>query len=447
MPRSPGPAPSSLLAGLVAGAVAGCTALFGVDGDYRAETEAGAAADATAETGGGHDGATSPEAEGAAPPVEAGADVSDAFPPQPGPVAEVTAGRFHTCVRFGSGVAMCWGRDEDFGELGNGTMVSTSVAEPAMGSGLTKLVAGAHDTCGLLADGGVCAGKGGTGELANGVGDADVPYPVATTVLPAPPTAIASGESFTCAVVAGGDVYCVGNGAGGTLGNGTTGISLAAVQVSLQGKKASAIAAFNAHACALLVDGAVWCWGDGSSGQLGNGVSGPDAGSPVPVAVQGLPGAASAVGVGDDYSCAIVGNDANSTVWCWGANAFGQLGNGDSTVPSSATPLQVKGVKGAASLACGAGHACIGNDYIGGIWCWGKGGSGQLGNDDTGNAVTPVQVSGIGAFPQSLAAGGFHTCAVLSSPNVVCWGANDFGQLGDGTTNQEQVPTPVTGIP
>jgi hypothetical protein len=163
--------------------------------------------------------------------------------------------------------------------------------------------------------------------------------------------------------------------------------------------------------------------------------------------VQGLPGAASAVGVGDDFSCAIVGDDANSTVWCWGNNSGGQLGNGDPSVGESATPVQVEGVKGAAALVCGSGHACIGNDYTGGVWCWGKGGSGQLGNDDTSNAFTAVEVSGIGSFPQSLAAGGFHTCAILSSPKVVCWGANDFGQLGNGDTDAESVPTPVMGIP
>jgi alpha-tubulin suppressor-like RCC1 family protein len=417
---------------LAGGAVAGCTALLGVDGDYRAETDAGPRSDATT--------------DGSPPTGDAGADTSDAFPIEPGTVAEVTAGRFHTCVRFVSGVAMCWGRDDDYGELGNGTMVSNSVAAPAMGSGLNRLFAGAHDTCGLLGSGAVCAGKGGTGELGDGVGDADSPVPVGVTVFPASPTAIASGEAFTCAVVAG-DVYCIGNGASGVLGNGSTGISLAAVQVSLQGRKAATVAAFNLHACALLADSTVACWGDDSSGQLGNGQVTPDAGSATPVAVQGLPGPVNAIAVGDSFSCAIVGSDANSTVWCWGDNSAGQLGNGDPSVTVSATAVRVQGVKGAATLVCGAGHACIGNDYTGGVWCWGKGGSGQLGNDDTSNAFAAVQVSGIGSFPQSLAAGGFHTCAILSSPNVVCWGANDFGQLGNGGTAQEQVPTPVMGIP
>lgn len=422
-------------------ASASCTALLGIDGAYHAEGDS--TADATTDTGAGHDSAATGDT---ALPGDAGNDSS--FPSDPGPVGEVTAGRFHTCLRFQSGVAMCWGRDDDFGELGNGTMVSTSIPEPAMGSGIVKLVAGAHDTCGLLADGAVCAGKGGLGELLDDVGDADSPVPVATSALPALPIAIASGDEFTCAVVQGGDVYCAGNGASGVLGNGSTGVSLAPVQVDLQGKKATAIAAIDIHACALLTDGTVSCWGDDSYGQLGAGQTTPDAGSATPVAVQGLPGAASAICVGDSFSCAIVGNDENAAVWCWGDNTYGQLGNGDPTVPQSAVALHVKNSTGAASLSCGSGHACFGNDYSSaGIWCWGKGGSGQLGNDDTSNAFSPVSVTGISAFPQSLAAGGFHTCAILSSPNVLCWGANDFGQLGNDSPDASQSPVQVVGVP
>ena len=316
-------------------ASASCTALLGIDGAYHAEGDS--TADATTDTGAGHDSAATGDT---ALPGDAGNDSS--FPSDPGPVGEVTAGRFHTCLRFQSGVAMCWGRDDDFGELGNGTMVSTSIPEPAMGSGIVKLVAGAHDTCGLLADGAVCAGKGGLGELLDDVGDADSPVPVATSALPALPIAIASGDEFTCAVVQGGDVYCAGNGASGVLGNGSTGVSLAPVKVDLQGKKATAIAAIDIHACALLTDGTVSCWGDDSYGQLGAGKTTPDAGSATPVAVQGLPGAASAICVGDAFSCAIVGNDENAAVWCWGDNTYGQLGNGDPTVPQSAVALQVK---------------------------------------------------------------------------------------------------------
>jgi alpha-tubulin suppressor-like RCC1 family protein len=447
-----------------------CTALLGVDGDYRLEASAGldgsktTVADGTT-SGVSDDGpaigadapATADTGAGSDAPHAADTGLEDAgFPADPGVVTEVTAGYFHACVRFASGFAMCWGRNEDFGELGNGTTLSTGVPEPAMGAGLKQLIAGAHDTCGILVDGGgECAGKGGLGELGDGVFDADVPYPVPMSVLPAAPITLASGTDFTCVVVADGNVYCVGDGSTGQLGNGGTEVSTAAVQVSLQGKQATAVAALNLHACALLVDGTVSCWGVDTSGQLGDGNPIDDAGSSAtPLAVQGLPGAASAICAGNDFSCAVVGNDANSTVWCWGDNTFGQLGNDDPTVPASSTAVQVIGaadtpLTGAVSITCGAAHACIGNDYAGNISCWGANGSGQLGNGSTGEKnFTASLVSGVTEFPESLSAGGFFTCAMFASPNVVCWGDNGFGQLGNGGADQgELTPTPVTGIP
>ncbi|HEY8087605.1 MAG TPA: hypothetical protein VIF09_07170 [Polyangiaceae bacterium] len=435
------PSPRAVVVTVLGSSIVGCTALLGIDGDYRAAVDGGGTSDGAGEIGA--------DGSGEAHTGDAGSDTApDAFPDSPGAVTEVTAGRFHTCARFQSGYAMCWGRDEDYGELGNGSNSSTSIPTPAMGSGIAKLVAGAHDTCALLANGAACAGKGGAGELLDDVGDADSPVPVAETALPAAPVAIASGEAFTCAVVQGGDVYCAGNGAYGVLGNGTTGISVAPVQVSLQGKKATAIAAFNDHACAVLVDGSVACWGDDTSGQLGDGKSGTGVASSSPVAVTGLPSAASSVCVGDNFSCALLGNDSSSTVWCWGDNTNGQLGNGDPSVTSSAMAVEVVGSTGAAALSCGAGHACLGNDYSkAGVWCWGNGHSGQLGNGGTSDAFTPVAVDGISAYPGSLAAGGFHTCVVLSSPNILCWGSNDFGQLGDDSPDASYDPVQAVDVP
>ncbi len=454
----------SALASLVGTA---CTALLGIDGTYGPEASNSGAVDGAPTTGTSDEGGSEDAPESGASLVDAtqsvdGADggtivvatdagPDTAFPANPGVVTAVTAGYFHACIRFASGYAMCWGRNEDFGELGNGTMYSTSIPLPAMGYGIQQLVAGAHDTCAILADGGECAGKGGLAELGDGVWDADVPYPVPTSAFPAAPIALTSGEDFTCAIVTGGDVYCVGNGSTGELGNGSNEMSATAVRVGLA-HPAIAISSLVEHVCALLDDGSVWCWGQDASGQLGDGTPvGSTASSDTPVAVQGLPtGKASAICAGGAFSCAIIGNDANSTVWCWGDNSLGQLGNGSSSVTSSSSATQVTGLTGAASLSCGAQHACIGNDYAGGISCWGSNGSGQLGNASVGSkSFTPVPVTGVGSFPASLAAGGFFTCAMFSSPQVFCWGADDFGQLGNGTTSQSATTTltPVMGIP
>jgi alpha-tubulin suppressor-like RCC1 family protein len=351
----------------------------------------------------------------------------------------VVAGRFYSCALYGGGVAQCWG-DNDNGQFGNGFAVNTSLPTPAMGGALTSLWAGVGDTCAIVAGAGECSGRGGRGELDNGVPDADTMVPVATAVLPARPIAFASGLDFTCAIVAGGDVYCAGEGQLGQLGNGSPSTSALPVKVDLGGAAARAIAAEWQHACALTTAGAVLCWGDDSLGQLGNGVT-VDAGVASPVTVP-LGGVASEVGVGEGYSCAIVGSNADAGVWCWGDNSHAQLGSG-SSVAFSATPVPVQGLAGVATLAVGGLHACVGLAYQGGVACWGKGGSGELGNDSTRDAPTPVVVMGIFVAPVSLAAGGFHTCALVASPNVLCWGANDFGQLGNGDPTFAQQNTPI----
>ena len=185
-------------------AIAACTAIAGIDGTYTlASSDAGA-----------RDGAAGSTGDGGA------SEASVTFPADAGAVTKVVAGRFHTCAFFhDTGIAKCWGRNADYGELGTGTGQDTAVPVYAMTPGLTDLFAGAHDTCGLLPGGAECAGKGGVGELGDDVVDADSPVPEMTSAFPSAPTQIASGETFTCAVVAGGDVWCVGDGPLGQLGN------------------------------------------------------------------------------------------------------------------------------------------------------------------------------------------------------------------------------------
>jgi alpha-tubulin suppressor-like RCC1 family protein len=405
---------------------ASCTALLGVDGAYRSEGDAAAAADAIA--------------AGDAGRIDGGGAL-----PEAGTVVGVVAGRFHSCALFGGGLAQCWG-ENSYGQFGNGYMVNSSLPTAAMGSSLTSLFAGLADTCAVVGAVGECAGRGVSGELDNGVPDADSMWPVATAALPAAPTAFASGRGFTCAIVAGGDVYCAGDGSLGQLGNGSDGGGVAPVKVDLGGAAAAAIVAEWQHACALTTTGAVFCWGDDSSGQIGNGAT-TNTGVLTPFSVP-LGGAASEIGVGEAHSCAVVGSDTQATVRCWGDNSYGQLGAG-SSAPYSASPVQVAGVGGAAGLngvavlAVGASHACVGLAYAGGVACWGKGGSGELGDDSTRDAPTPVLVSGISVLPVSMAAGGYHTCALVASPNVLCWGANDFGQLGNGDPTLAQQNTPA----
>ena len=155
--------------------------------------------------------------------------------------------------------------------------------------------------------------------------------------------------------------------------------------------------------------------------------------------VSGITGV-TAFTTGAYHTCAVLGN---GSLRCWGRNGNAQLGNG--TFTNSSTPVQVSGLtSGVAAVSGGGGHTCaVLSD--GTVRCWGENDFGQLGNGTTAGATTPVQVTGLtGAVDVS--AGWRHTCALLGSGTVQCWGQNSFGQLGNGTTTSRSTPVAVSGI-
>ncbi len=196
------------------------------------------------------------------------------------------------------------------------------------------------------------------------------------------------------------------------------------------------------HTCAVTDSGTVRCWGNNDFGQLGNGTR---ATSSTPTPVSGLVGVQQ-LAAGAQHTCAL---RHGGTVWCWGFDANGELGNGDPSLLQQLTPVQVVDLSGATALAAGSYHNCaILAD--GTVSCWGSDGMGQLGDGSAGDyASTPSPVAGITAANPAiaLAAGEFHTCAVLADHTVSCWGHNGSGQLGDGTTTDRSLPTAVVGLP
>ena len=232
---------------------------------------------------------------------------------------------------------------------------------------------------------------------------------------------------------------------------------------------ATAIAAGGAHTCALLPSGEVECWGWNESGQLGDGTaSGPEtcprACSATPVPVSGI-STATAIAAGREHTCALL---SSGEVECWGENEYGQLGDGTSTGPQicgdrelelacSTTPVPVSGVTDATAIAAGANHTCALRSS-GEVECWGEAEFGQLGDgtwtgpetcryteSEFACSTTPVSVSDI-RDATAISAGTYHTCALLSSREVECWGENDGGSLGDGTEIERASPVPVSGI-
>src|SRR5256885_1344811 len=209
----------------------------------------------------------------------------------------------------------------------------------------------------------------------------------------------------------------------------------------------TAVAGGGFHACMRLPDGTVQCWGRNNFGQLGNG-DGNLADSSVPVPVRDLTTATRVV-TGDSHTCALLGD---GTVQCWGVGDSGQRGDGTFNNISS-VPVAVVGMDGtghltnAVAIAARGYHSCalLGD---GTVWCWGRNVEGQLGDGTTTSSSTPVRVGGItGAV--AVSAGVFHTCALLSDGTVKCWGAvgpgNDFGQLGNGATTGSSTPVTVMG--
>jgi alpha-tubulin suppressor-like RCC1 family protein/uncharacterized protein YjbI with pentapeptide repeats len=352
--------------------------------------------------------------------------------------AAITAGGLHTCALLSGGTVQCWGRNT-FGQLGNGSTTDSSTPIAVTGlSGAKAIAAGSDYTCALLSGGTVqCWGYNFYGQLGNGT-TTDSNMPVAVIGLSGA-SALAAGQYHNCALISAGTVQCWGFNVQGQLGNGTLTNSSTPIAVSsLSGRGgATANTAGGLHTCALLSDGTVKCWGYNSNGQLGNGTT---TNSSTPVAVSGLSGATAIAG-GLYHTCALL---SSGRVQCWGYNSVGQLGNGTTT--DSSTPLTVNGLSGAATaIAAGLYHTCaLVSD--GTVQCWGSNSNGQLGNGTITNSSTPVTVSGLSGTATAIANGGNHTCALLADGTVRCWGYNVFGQLGDGTTTDSTMPHVVGGL-
>src|SRR5439155_1645373 len=178
--------------------------------------------------------------------------------------------------------------------------------------------------------------------------------------------------------------------------------------------------------------------------QLGNG-DGNLASSSVPVAVRDL-NTATRVVTGDGHTCALVGDNPNATVQCWGLGDSGQRGDGSFNTIST-VPGPVVGITGAVGVATRGYHSCALLGADGTVWCWGRNVDGQLGNGTRAPVGTPTAERVAGLPGASAVSGGFHhTCALLSDDTVQCWGENVDGQLGDGTTTSSSTPVPVRGI-
>jgi len=267
---------------------------------------------------------------------------------------------------------------------------------------------------------------------------ATAPPVTAPPVTIPPPLAfvsISAGANHTCGVTNRGGAMCWGDNSTGALGNETFSDSAVPVEVSSLSSGVTSISAGRDHTCAV-VAGAAMCWGSNATGQLGdNSVTD----STVPTAVSGLSSQVTAIAAGADHSCAVVSGGAR----CWGAAGVGQIGDGNGVQTS--VPSQVTGLtSGVTAISTGTGYACA--VVSGAAKCWGSNTQGELGDGSTADASAPVDVVGLGSGVTAISAGRELTCAVVSGGGK-CWGAGGIGQLGIGQLAvNSAVPLDVVGL-
>jgi alpha-tubulin suppressor-like RCC1 family protein len=250
---------------------------------------------------------------------------------------------------------------------------------------------------------------------------------------------VSTGGPVTCARKTDGTVWCWGSNYHGQLGDGTTIDQHTPVQVTSLGTAVAEVSV-GASTCVRKTDGTLWCWGLNNRGQLGDGTT---IERHTPVQVSALGSDVREVTVGS-YTGATCARTTDGALWCWGANDRGQLGDGttiDQHMPAQVTALGSAVAQASASFF----HTCA-RKTDGTLWCWGANDYGQLGDGTTVDQPTPVQVTSLGVAVANVSVGVYDTCARTTDGAAWCWGYNADGQLGDGTTLDRHLPVEVPGL-
>ena len=337
----------------------------------------------------------------------------------------ISGGSKHTCVRRSDGTIACWGSNE-FGQIGDGSILNNRPAPVQVRniSNARMVAVGSTHTCAVRVDGTVaCWGGNGVGQLGRGFSGNNEPLPGIVPNLQAV-WAVATGHRYTCVLLPIGRLRCWGLNTTGQLGDGTQQDSSNPRNSVEDAGFKSGVALGNGHTCFLQAD-VVQCWGQNAAGQLGRAPT--NAPQLDPVAVAGIPDTVEVV-AGLDRTCTL---NAVDVVFCWGENTARQLGNGSTT--DVVVPTAVGGVGGAVSargVAAGLRHSCAWR-ADGTIACWGF--PRTLGNGSILGSTEPVAVSG-SANSVAVVAGDEHTCSLRPSGLLACWGNNFSRQVNPLTS-------------
>jgi alpha-tubulin suppressor-like RCC1 family protein len=340
------------------------------------------------------------------------------------------------------GALLAWG-DNEFGQLGNGTTTDrhlpTAVHLPAT-TKITEMRAGCFHAVALTSAGQVLAwGLNTVGQLGNGTTTASttpvkVKLPVGVKV-----TEVRAGCSYSLALTSTGQVLAWGLNAVGQLGNGTTTASTTPVKVSLPaGTTVKEIAAGDAHSLARTSTGQVLAWGFNADGELGDGTT-IDRHRPVSVA---LPPGVTVTGIaaGEFHSLAVT---STGGALAWGFNNQGELGNGTEQPSDVPVPVSLSAGTAVKAVIAGCEHS-LAITSTGQVLAWGFNADGELGDGTTTNRTTPVLASlPAGTTVKAIRAGCSHTVALTSGAQILAWGLGDNGRLGDGGTESSSLPVLV----
>ncbi|PZQ49100.1 MAG: hypothetical protein DI551_00155 [Micavibrio aeruginosavorus] len=350
----------------------------------------------------------------------------------------------HACMVRKDGTAWCWGEDGS-GQLGNGA-VSGSQQQPSPVSDAGPWLDistgfGSTSTCGLKTDGSVwCWGSDSNGQLgAGGAGDQTSPVAVDVADDELMWTKVSVGTDHACGIRTDGTAWCWGSNSNGKLGTGGGSVSSPA-EVSGDDLWID-ISAGPDTSCGIKKDGTAWCWGSDSNGQLGNGaVLNTSQNTPSQV---DDPGPWAKISAGK----ATCGLKNDGSVWCWGKDENGLIGNGSDITEDQTSPVRAFTNAPFMSIAAGVEHNC-GTDIYGGAWCWGAGNNGRIGNGlNVAAQEIPVRVTGAQKF-MTAQPGINASCATDVNENVWCWGTDTNGRLGNGSSfGSTTLPSKVLDTP
>ncbi len=351
----------------------------------------------------------------------------------------------HTCTMTTARTLKCWGRSNYY-QTGASNLtadVQTPGDVRTLTRDILKIDAGQNFTCALEDDGtglsgGLrCWGAGSYGRQGNG--STSNSYPL--SLVPGMESGVKDfsvGYYHACALVddgaGAGGVKCWGRNNQGQVGNGDLVDQTSPIDVVGLTSGIESLSVHLYHGCAVTTGGALYCWGDNAQGQLGIGNR---VDSLTPVLVTGMGSGVESVSTGRYQTCAVMMSGA---LYCWGDNARGQIGDGTTTDRLSPVLITASGIE---SVSSGYRHTCS-VTTLGELNCWGENLAGEVGDGTLTRRTSPVVVSGMSSGVTSVSAGFRYTCASMDDGGMFCWGdSGTYGRLGDGTTTDSLVPNEI----